>query len=135
MDYCLPKVPFNQVVRTELYANLKEKPYDSFQHFNSKLLAPNSSNGAPTSISNESTPPFGSIFGGSGGSVQSIRQLFDAGADKSSPHPHPPGLQRSSSDLRPKSNSFIVARPGQPNLVVCDVINLSDAHWQNLQNT
>jgi hypothetical protein len=79
-------------------------PYDSFLHFNSKLLA-------PANAAQEGTD-FGNIFADQG--KNSIRSLFDE-APGGTPPP-PPGLQRSASDLRPKPNS-VIARPGPSNLV------------------
>ncbi|KAJ3321398.1 hypothetical protein HDV06_004383 [Boothiomyces sp. JEL0866] len=107
------EVPFNSVAKSESYANLNpifNQNYDSFQHFNSKLLAPSS---AGTFLLILETPPqvrtsatgFGGFFSSSG-SVPNIRQLFDETPAA------PPGLIRSGSDARPKASS-VIGRPPQ----------------------
>jgi hypothetical protein len=91
----LQQVPFKHPVRAESYASLNtSQPYDTFQHFNSKLLAPG---GLPQSTENagqrfpaselsfgsESRPfapehnNFGLFSSGPQGSSHNIRQLFD----------------------------------------------------------
>ncbi|KAJ3346565.1 hypothetical protein HDU91_007009 [Kappamyces sp. JEL0680] len=119
------KVPFTHVSRSESYANLNTQVhYDSFQHFNSKLLAPvggsntgASSTGVDPSLRQQGSS-FGSMFGAGSApsSVQNIRQLFDDTSSSAIPA-GPPGLQRSGSDLRPKANS-VIARPGAPSNLV-----------------
>ncbi|KAJ3274009.1 hypothetical protein HDV01_003679 [Terramyces sp. JEL0728] len=100
------QVPFTSVSKSESYANLNpmfNQNYDSFQHFNSKLLAPSSTE-TPPQVRNSATG-FGGFFSSSG-SVPNIRQLFDETPAA------PPGLIRSGSDARPKATS-VIGRPAQ----------------------
>ncbi|KAJ3313743.1 hypothetical protein HDV04_001547 [Boothiomyces sp. JEL0838] len=100
------QVPFNSVAKSESYANLNpifNQNYDSFQHFNSKLLAPSSTE-TPPQVRN-SASGFGGFFSSSG-SVPNIRQLFDETPAA------PPGLIRSGTDARPKASS-VIGRPPQ----------------------
>ncbi|KAI8929181.1 hypothetical protein BC831DRAFT_445007 [Entophlyctis helioformis] len=98
------QVPLSSVARSGSYANLAppQATYDSFQHFNSKLLATVTTPDPQASIMVPSFSLFGSKSGPTG-SVPNLRQLFDDAPNM------PPGLRRSGSEVKPQPSA--IGRP------------------------
>ncbi|KAI8896966.1 hypothetical protein BC833DRAFT_595394 [Globomyces pollinis-pini] len=106
------QVPYGLVSRSESYANLNSHapPYDSFQHFNSKLIA-----SVTSENNNESRGNLGMFSNTSNqSSVTNIRHLFDEVSINSVP----PGLHRTASgpDFTQTTPNSIIGRSNQTNM-------------------
>ncbi|KAL5039169.1 hypothetical protein RTP6_006368 [Batrachochytrium dendrobatidis] len=122
------QVPLSNVARSGSFANLAppSATYDTFQHFNRKLIAPSTT--APDSQISTVASNF-SLFAtkqGSSGSVPNLRQLFDDAPNM------PPGLKRSGSEVKPQPSA--IGRPRnysntnpQKNTQISSVRMLSDS--------